>query len=161
MISGSFTPESPPPRSTGTAWHACPELDALVRTPLSGRLCGGNPGRLPVASFLPFAAAKVRGDAVAATEARQPVARWSVGGACLETFANRDYQQMAATLSPDVRLRAVLPRLHLSWRVRVRPARSGMGDGWHVVELQADVDAGDTVGSLDLPCSGFHSEEGR
>jgi hypothetical protein len=52
-------------------------------------------------------------------------------------------------------------RLHLSWRVRVRPAPFGIGDGWHVIEQQAYVDAGDTIGSLDLLCSGFHPEEGR
>jgi hypothetical protein len=128
-----------------------------------------------------------------------PVARWSVGGVFLEAFANRDYRQMAATLSPDVRFRAMLlsgpsawvgpaavskvfnswfgeandfelidaavgevgGRLHLSWRVRVRPAPFGIGDGWHVIEQQAYADAGDTIRSLDLLCSGFHAEEGR
>lgn len=134
-----------------------------------------------------------------ATEVNQPVARWSVGGVFLEAFAHRDYPQMAATLSPDVRLRAMLPpgpsdwtgpatvaevfsswfggaadfelvdaavgevggRLHLSWRVRVRPAPFGIGDGWHVIEQQAYVDAGDTIRSLDLLCSGFQPEDGR
>ena len=134
-----------------------------------------------------------------ATEPQQPVARWSVGGVFLEAFANRDYQQMAATLAPDVRFRAMLPpgpmgwggpatvaevfsswfgeaddfelldaevgevggRLHLSWRVRVRPAPFGIGEGWHVIEQQAYADAGDTIRSLDLLCSGFHAEEGR
>lgn len=132
-------------------------------------------------------------------ESSQPVARWSVGGVFLEAFANRDYQQMAATLAPDVRFRAMLPpgpndwegpanvaevfsswfgdaqdfelieaevgevggRLHLSWRVRVRPAPFGIGDGWHVIEQQAYADAADTIRSLDLLCSGFHAEEGR
>ena len=136
---------------------------------------------------------------MAAKGAQQLVTRWSVGGVFLETFANRDYQQMAATLSPDVRLRAMLPpgprdwtgpatvaevfsswfggaadfelvdaavgevggRLHLSWRVRVRPAPFGIGEGWHVIEQQAYVDAGDTIGSLDLLCSGFHPEDER
>ena len=137
---------------------------------------------------------------MAATEgAPQTVARWSVGGRFLEAFANRDYQQMAATLSPDVHLRAMLPpgpmdwqgqtivaevfgswfrdaedfelvdaavgevggRLHLSWRVRVRPAPFGIGDGWHVIEQQAYADAGDSINSVDLLCSGFHAEEGR
>jgi len=129
-------------------------------------------------------------------ESRPPVARWSVGGVFLEAFANRDYQQMAATLSPEVRLRAMLPpgpmdwegpatvaevfgswfgsaadfelidaavgevggRLHLSWRVRVRPAPFGMGDGWHVIEQQAYADAGEAITSLDLLCSGFRAE---
>ena len=125
-----------------------------------------------------------------------PVARWSVGGVFLETFATRDYQQMAATLSPQVRLRAMLPggpmdwagratvaevfgswfgsaadfqlvdaavgevggRLHLSWRVRVRPAPFGIGDGWHVIEQQAYADAGEAITCLDLLCSGFRAE---
>ena len=34
------------------------------------------------------------------------------------------------------------------------------GDGWHVIEQQAYVEAGDTIGSLDLLCSGCHPEEG-
>ena len=130
------------------------------------------------------------------TDGPQPVARWSVGGVFLEAFANRDYQQMAGTLSPDVRFRAMLPpgpmdwngadevagvfsswfgeaedfelidatvgevggRLHLSWRLRVRPAPFGIGDGWHVIEQQAYADAGDTIAALDLVCSGFHPE---
>lgn len=129
-------------------------------------------------------------------ESLPPVARWSVGGVFLEAFANRDYQRMAATLSPEVRLRAMLPpgpmdwegpatvaevfgswfgsapdfelidaavgevggRLHLSWRVRVRPAPFGIGDGWHVIEQQAYADAGEAITSLDLLCSGFRAE---
>ena len=130
------------------------------------------------------------------TQPRHLVARWSVGGVFLEAFANRDYEQLAATLSPDVRLRAMLPRgpmdwegpavvaevfgswfgdardfelvdaavgevggrLHLSWRVRVRPAPYGIGAGWHVIEQQAYADAGDTIDALDLLCSGFHAD---
>lgn len=129
-------------------------------------------------------------------DSHPPVARWSVGGVFLEAFANRDYQQMAATLSPEVRLRAMLPpgpmhwegpatvaeifgswfgsaadfelidaavgevggRLHLSWRVRVRPAPFGIGDGWHVIEQQAYADADEAITSLDLLCSGFRAE---
>ena len=129
-------------------------------------------------------------------ESLPPVARWSVGGVFLEAFAKRDYQQMAAALSPEVRLRAMLPpgpmdwegpatvaevfgswfgsaadfelvdaavgevggRLHLSWRVRVRPAPFGIGDGWHVIEQQAYADAGEAITSLDLLCSGFRAE---
>ena len=134
---------------------------------------------------------------MSATESPQAVARWSVGGVFLEAFANRDYQQMTSTLSPEVRFRAMLPpgpmdwegratvaevfsswfgeardfelidaavgevggRLHLSWRVRVRPAPFGIGDGWHVIEQQAYADAGATISSLDLLCSGFHPEQ--
>jgi hypothetical protein len=49
-------------------------------------------------------------------------------------------------------------RLHLSWRLRLRPAPFGIGEGWHVIEQHAYVDAGDTIASLDLLCSGFHPE---
>jgi len=49
-------------------------------------------------------------------------------------------------------------RLHLSWRLRLRPAPFGIGDGWHVIEQQAYADAGDTIESVDLLCSGFHAE---
>ena len=49
-------------------------------------------------------------------------------------------------------------RLHLSWRLRVRPAPFGIGDGWHVIEQQAYADAGDTIDALDLLCSGFHAD---
>ena len=120
-------------------------------------------------------------------------ARWSIGGFFLEALANRDYEQMATTLGPAVRFRAMLPpgpmeregpdevsgvfsswfgdaddfelidatvgevggRLHLSWRLRLRPAPFGIGEGWHVIEQQAYADAGDTIESLDLLCSGF------
>lgn len=129
-------------------------------------------------------------------ERLQPVARWSVGGVFLEALANRDYRQMAAALSPEVRFRAMLPpgpmawegpatvadvftswfgsaesfelidatvgeiggRLHLSWRLRVRPAPFGIGEGWHVIEQHAYADARDTIDSLDLLCSGFRAE---
>ena len=126
----------------------------------------------------------------------QPAARWSVGGIFLEALASRDYVLMAATLSPTVRFRAMLPpgpmdwegpdsvaeafaswfgqaedfelvdaavgevggRLHLSWRLRVRPAPFGIGDGWHVIEQQAYADAGAAIESIDLLCSGFRSD---
>ena len=128
--------------------------------------------------------------------ATQPSARWSVGGVFLEALATRDYQQMAATLSADVRFRAMLPpgpmdwngaenvtgvftswfgdaedfelldatvgevggRLHLSWRLRVRPAPFGIGDGWHIIEQQAYADAAETIDTLDLLCSGFRAD---
>ncbi len=128
--------------------------------------------------------------------ATEPSARWSVGGVFLEALATRDYQQMAATLSADVRFRAMLPpgamdwngasdvaavftswfgeaedfelidatvgevggRLHLSWRLRVRPAPFGIGEGWHVIEQQAYADAAETIDTLDLLCSGFRPD---
>jgi hypothetical protein len=49
-------------------------------------------------------------------------------------------------------------RLHLSWRLRVRPAPFGIGDGWHVIEQQAYADATETIETLDLLCSGFHAD---
>ena len=49
-------------------------------------------------------------------------------------------------------------RLHLSWRLRVRPAPFEIGDGWHVIEQQAYADAGDTIDTLDLLCSGFRPD---
>ena len=49
-------------------------------------------------------------------------------------------------------------RLHLSWRLRVRPAPFGIGDGWHVIEQQAYADTSDSIESLDLLCSGFRPE---
>jgi hypothetical protein len=126
----------------------------------------------------------------------QPSARWSVGGVFLEALAARDYQQMAATLSVDVRFRAMLPpgpmdwngpdevaavftswfgdadgfelidatvgevggRLHLAWRLRVRPAPFGSGEGWHVIEQQAYADVAETIDSLDLLSSGFRPD---
>ena len=130
------------------------------------------------------------------TQDNQTVARWSVGGVFLEALANRDYDQMAQTLGPTVKFRAMLPpgpmdwegptdvadvfsswfgtaeefevvdaevgevggRLHLSWRLRLRPAPFGIGDGWHVIEQQAYADAADKIDSLDLLCSGFRAE---
>lgn len=124
------------------------------------------------------------------------VPRWSIGGVFLEAFANRDYDQMAATLGSSVRFRAMLPRgpmewegpaavteafstwfggagdfelidatvgevggrLHLAWRLRVRPAPFDIGDGWHVIEQQVYADAGDTIDALDLLCSGFRPD---
>jgi len=49
-------------------------------------------------------------------------------------------------------------RLHLSWRLRVRPAPFDVGAGWHVIEQHAYADARDTIESLDLLCSGFHPD---
>ena len=49
-------------------------------------------------------------------------------------------------------------RLHLSWRLRVRPAPFGIGPGWHVIEQHAYADTNDTIETLDLLCSGFQPE---
>ena len=49
-------------------------------------------------------------------------------------------------------------RLHLSWRLRLRPAPFGIGDGWHVIEQQAYADATEDITMLDLLCSGFHPD---
>jgi hypothetical protein len=49
-------------------------------------------------------------------------------------------------------------RLHLSWRLRVRPAPFRIGDGWHVIEQHAYADAADTIDTLDLLCSGFRPD---
>ena len=51
-------------------------------------------------------------------------------------------------------------RLHLSWRLRLRPAPFGIGDGWYVIEQQAYADATDKITGLDLLCSGFHPDPG-
>lgn len=50
-------------------------------------------------------------------------------------------------------------RLHLSWRLRVRPAPFDIGDGWHVIEQQAYADATETIEALDLLCSGFRPDQ--
>jgi hypothetical protein len=52
-------------------------------------------------------------------------------------------------------------RLHLSWRLRVRPAPFDIGEGWHVIEQQAYADATETIEALDLLCSGFQAEPER
>lgn len=49
-------------------------------------------------------------------------------------------------------------RLHLSWRIRVRPAPFGIGEGWHVIEQHGYADATDSIETLDLLCSGFHTD---
>ena len=49
-------------------------------------------------------------------------------------------------------------RLHLSWRIRVRPAPFGIGESWHVIEQQGYADATGSLQTLDLLCSGFHPD---
>lgn len=55
----------------------------------------------------------------------------------------------------DAEVGEVGGRLHLAWRIRVRPAPFGIGEGWHVIEQQGYADASGTIDSLDLLCSGF------
>jgi hypothetical protein len=45
-------------------------------------------------------------------------------------------------------------RLHLAWRLRLRPAPWG-DDDWHVIEQQAYLRAGERIDAIDLLCSGF------
>lgn len=78
-----------------------------------------------------------------------------VTGAFSSWFASADDFELI-----DATVGEVGGRLHLSWRLRVRPAPFGIGDGWHVIEQQAYADAGDTIDALDLLCSGFHAERG-
>lgn len=58
----------------------------------------------------------------------------------------------------DAEVGEVGGRLHLSWRLRMRPAPFDIGAGWHVVEQQAYADGDDAIERLDLLCSGFHPE---
>ena len=52
-------------------------------------------------------------------------------------------------------------RLRLSWRIRLRPAPFCIGQGWHVIEQHAYVDALDSIRTLDLLSSGFHTERAQ
>lgn len=45
-------------------------------------------------------------------------------------------------------------RLHVAWRLRMRPTPWG-DDHWHVIEQQAYVRAFERIDGLDLLCSGF------
>jgi hypothetical protein len=51
-------------------------------------------------------------------------------------------------------------RLHLAWRLRLRPSPRG-DDAWHVIEQQAFLRAGERIGAIDLLCSGFQPESQR
>lgn len=76
-----------------------------------------------------------------------------VAGAFRSWFgAAEDFELVDATVGE------VGGRLHLAWRIRLRPAPFGIGEGWHVIEQQGYADAGDTIARLDLLCSGFHAE---
>jgi hypothetical protein len=48
-------------------------------------------------------------------------------------------------------------RLHVSWRLRLRPTPWG-DDAWHVIEQQTFLQAGERIDSIDLLCSGFQPE---
>lgn len=85
---------------------------------------------------------------------------WEGTEAVVDTFRSwfgnaRGFELMDATVGE------VGGRLHPSWRLRVRPAPFGIGEGWHVIEQQAYADAGTAIDTLDLVCSGFHAEPDR
>ncbi len=48
-------------------------------------------------------------------------------------------------------------RLHLAWRLRLRPTPCG-DDSWHVIEQQAYLRAGERIDAIDLLCSGFQPD---
>ena len=58
----------------------------------------------------------------------------------------------------DATVGDIAGRLHLSWRARLRPAPRDIGDGWHVIEQHAFVDATELIDQLDLMCSGFRPD---
>lgn len=78
-----------------------------------------------------------------------------VAGAFSTWFGEADEFELV-----DATVGEVGGRLHLSWRLRLRPAPFGKGAGWHVIEQQAYADAGETIRSIDLLCSGFRPERG-
>jgi hypothetical protein len=80
----------------------------------------------------------------------------AVGDAFRSWFGKADDFELV-----DATVGEVGGRLHLSWRIRVRPAPFGIGDGWHVIEQQAYADATETIEALDLLCSGFQAEHER
>ena len=85
---------------------------------------------------------------------------WEGSEAVAEAFSSwfggaDDFELVDATVGE------VGGRLHLSWRLRVRPAPFGIGDGWHVIEQQAYADASEAIEALDLLCSGFQAEHER
>ena len=82
---------------------------------------------------------------------------WEGPAAVTEAFASwfgdaDDFELVDATVGE------VGGRLHLAWRLRVRPAPFGIGAGWHLIEQQAYADAGDVIEAIDLLCSGFRAE---
>jgi SnoaL-like domain len=84
-------------------------------------------------------------------------AEWNGADAVADTFRSwfgsaDDFQLL------DAMVGEVGGRLHLAWRIRLRPAPFGIGDGWHVIEQHAFADADDAIATLDLLCSGFNPE---
>jgi hypothetical protein len=49
-------------------------------------------------------------------------------------------------------------RVHVAWRLRLRPTPSG-DEAWHVIEQQAYLRAGERIDAIDLLCSGFQPDE--
>ena len=58
----------------------------------------------------------------------------------------------------DATVGAIAGRLLMTWRIRLRPAPFGIGEGWHVIEQHAFADVVETIEALDLVCSGFRAE---
>jgi hypothetical protein len=48
-------------------------------------------------------------------------------------------------------------RLHVAWRLRLRPTPWG-DDAWHLIEQQAYLRAGKHIDAIDLLCSGFQPD---
>lgn len=48
-------------------------------------------------------------------------------------------------------------RLHVAWRLRLRPTPWG-DDAWHVIEQQTYLRAGERIDAIDLLCSGFQPD---
>lgn len=77
----------------------------------------------------------------------------SVAGAFRSWFGEaEDFELVDASVAD------VAGRLHLSWRLRVRPAPFGIGEGWHVIEQHVYADGSERIDSLTLLCSGFRPE---
>jgi len=57
----------------------------------------------------------------------------------------------------DGTLGKVGDRLHVAWRLRLRPTPWG-DDAWHVIEQQAYLRVGERIEAIDLLCSGFQPD---
>jgi hypothetical protein len=58
----------------------------------------------------------------------------------------------------DATVGEVARRLQVTYRIRLRPAPFDIGDGWHVIEQHAFLDATHAVEAIDLVCSGFRAD---